>query len=239
VRLIPVLLLFLFTAPSLAAAGAVKKLADSQYDAAVRLARASILGIWSGRFDEVLATAPAAKLPAGRWQPSDPHWQAARSAMLARMAKVIGPLSEDPEPRERFDTAFSRYFPEEKAQKLLPDLPVLKSKDYEAYAASLYSGVEFLLAHPELKASGEEVAAHVRGVLEPLHLDPAAADAPSVAAIARREEGVAFQSARDSGVRALVTLYDGRTQLYFNDLLDAFRGDVLEAIAECEKGHRK
>lgn len=239
-RIISVLLLLSVTSSSFAAVpAATKKVADSQYEAGARLARESMLAIWSARFDELLASVPNAKSLEKRWEASDPHWQAARSAMLDRMAKVMNASSGTAEARERFDASFGRMLKEEQAKKLLPDLATLKSKEYEAYAASIYSGVEYLTSHPDASPAGKEISSHINAVLASLKLDRTAAEAPAVTALARRDEGSAFQSARDGAVRSLATFYDGQTQLYFNDQIETFKQDVLAGVTACGKGHKK
>lgn len=228
------------TASSFGAEGKTSaKLADAQYDAISRLTRVMALHLWSDRFDQVIGAAPAAKTLGPRWSRDDVHWQKARGEMLKRIDTLYVSYARSEEAKELVRDAFARTLKEDDALKLRGDAAMLSSKQYEAWADMIYAGVEFAMANPKVSPAGSEMKQHTDAVLAELRLDPELANDSTVEKFVARKEATAFGHARDSAVRSLSTGFDGVAQLYFNDALATFRGDVIDAIDACRSGHRK
>ena len=112
--------------------------ASAQQDALVKLlappmtavARLIAVEAWSPKFDELVQNFPAAAPLGAKWNKSAPAWQQARSAVGARLTRLVEAYAASDDLTERLQAALARNFPGDQADALLkvltgPDGPTI------------------------------------------------------------------------------------------------------------------
>ena len=113
-------------------------LAAAPQDALVKLlappmtavARLIAVEAWSPKFDELVQNFSAAAPLGGRWNKSAPAWQKARSAVGARLTRLVEAYAASDDLTERLQAALAKNFPGDQADALLkvltgPDGPTI------------------------------------------------------------------------------------------------------------------
>lgn len=85
---------------------------------------------WGPKFDELVQNFPAAAPLGAKWNKSAPAWQKARSAVGARLTRLVDAYAASGDVTERLQTALAKNFPGDQADALLkvltgPDGPTI------------------------------------------------------------------------------------------------------------------
>ena len=204
-------------------------LARAQLPSVRKTARFVTLQRWDGRVDDMLASYGQAHGAPAAWRAGDPHWEDAKTKLLARLGKRIDQLASDSEAEALMMKGFAHLSDAEAdaaAAKVTPDII-----DYsDVIIISVETMEDRKLTNPLDPA--------VLAVQKKWGARPPDPNSPVVAAVKdptiRR-----LMDARSSAVRFLSTGYDGQLQLLLYDRQDAFARDLDTALAACAKAKHK
>lgn len=230
----------LFLPHAAGASGVAESLADECFAGVSRLAAKLARARWSERVDELMGNAPLSVKPGAAWKKGDPHWDAARDAMMKKIDAWAAAVVADAATREIVRRRFAAI-DAAKAETIREALAAGPTKDYPAVCDSIHLGVFFAERHPELKIGSAEFSKAYELWRAGLELPPSQPKmTPELTTLMQSDAGSAYRNARGSAIDALVTRLDDQVQLEFYDAQQSILAAIDAKAKECARAkHRK
>lgn len=228
------LLLAALLAPRALAESDAEVLAAEAFPEVSRLAVAIAGARWETRADELVAGAPLTAKPGAAWKKGDPHFDAARSAMLAAIEGWAAEVAASAESKQVVARKLAASLDETKAKAMRAALAAEATKEYPALCDAMHAGVAFANARRDLKAGSPEFSKAWAAWLATLGL-ATPRSTPELDALMRSPEGMAYATGRGAAIDALVTRLDGAVQLRFHDAQQSILAGIDAKARECAK----
>lgn len=214
----------------------VRATADDAYPRLSSLAMKIAHAKWEQRADELMTNAPLSAKPGETWKAGDPHWDAARAEMLAKIDGWAKQLLEDDAAREIVRGKFAKGLTAAQAATMQSRLADPKTSGFPAVSDSIHLGVVFAGDHKELPIGSAEFSKAFASWSESLGLPrEMPASSPELDELMRSEAGRAYSTARGFAIDALVSGLDGEIQLRFYDAQQAILAGIEARAKECAK----
>ncbi|MFA6956488.1 MAG: hypothetical protein WC538_11515 [Thermoanaerobaculia bacterium] len=225
---------------AVSAAGDAESLADESLPAVSAIATKVARATWSARVDELMGSAPLSVKPSAAWKKSDPHWDAARDAMMKRIdawaAAVVADAAAMEIVRHKFATLDAA-----KTETMHEALEASGTKAYPAVCDAVHLGVLFAEQNPDLKIGTAAFTKAYESWRVGLGLATSQPTmTPKLTALLESDAGSAYRTARGAAIDAIVTRLDDQIQLEFYDAQQSILSSIDAKAKECAMAkHRK
>jgi hypothetical protein len=233
------LVAFLFLPRAASAAGDAESLADDALPGVSGLATKVAHAKWAQRADELMANAPLSTKPGAAWAKGDPHWDAARDGMLAKIDSWAAAVVADAETKEIVRRKFATL-DAVKAKAMRQALAAAATREYPALCDSIHLAVLFGDEHRDLKIGTPEFSKAYTTWRASLGTAPSEPKmTPELTALLQSDAGTAYETARGFAVDAILTRLDGQIQLEFYDAQQSILASIEAKAKECAKSKHK